>query len=109
MNRVHFPCVTQKLKIHDGEFVSSNLLAQLTSTDEVTLKNFSVMSSSSVILLQYSLSDNYDNFECVGGFLCHVRQKGKTKPYFNFIRIKIDYVFQKFNVCNRPSCDFRLF
>lgn len=76
MNRVHFPCASQKLKIHDGEFLSSNLLAQFTSTDVVTMTNFSVMSSGSVLLLEYSISESLNNVDCAGGFLCHFRQKG---------------------------------
>lgn len=82
MNRVHFPCVTQKLKIHDGEFLSSNLLAQFTSTDVVSYKNFSVMSSGPIVLLEYSISENLNNFDCAGGFLCHFRQKGKKKTNY---------------------------
>ncbi len=77
MNWVHFPCVGQKLKIHNGEFLSSNLLAQFTSTDVVSFKNFSVMSSSTVVLLEYSMPENLNNFECAGGFVCHFRQKGE--------------------------------
>lgn len=75
MNRVHFPCASQKLKIHDGEFITSNLLAQFTSNDAVTFKNFSVVSSTSTLLLEYSISENFNNIECAGGFLCHFRQK----------------------------------
>lgn len=81
MNRVHFPCATQKLKIHDGEFLSSNLLAQFTSTDVVTMTNFSVMSSGSVLLLEYSISENLNHVDCAGGFLCHFRQKGALIIY----------------------------
>lgn len=78
--------MTQKLKIHDGEFLSSNLLAQFTSTDVVTYKNFSVMSSGSVVLLEYSIVENLNNFDCAGGFLCHFRQKGKKLNHRNSIQ-----------------------
>ncbi|XP_014291189.1 uncharacterized protein gogo [Halyomorpha halys] len=72
MEQFRLPCVSQSLKIRDGDSFSAQLLAQLTGTPPSIPP---IISSTSSLLIEFVAGDTVTSGdECSGGFLAHASQ-----------------------------------
>lgn len=74
MEQFRLPCVSQSLRVRDGDSSSAQLLAHLTGTPQSIAP---VISTTSSLLIEFTAGDIITSGdECSGGFLAHASQIG---------------------------------